>query len=436
MTTPSDLLLDRLRAVTGDGGTELGVIEPIALFPLVSVTPTTPEQLAAYLSVADDAGAAVVPLGGGTQQRIGHAPAAADVALCTVRLDAIVEWEPADLTACIQAGANLSSVQSALAAHGQQLAIDAPAAGRATLGGLLATNVSGPRRWLYGGWRDQVIGMQMALPSGDLIKSGGRVVKNVQGYDLAKLFIGSLGTLGVVTQVNVKLSPLPSFRRLLVARGDLGSAAGLLEEIAGSTLRASTLDLLDEASAHRCGVAGGGYAAFILLEGSRTALNGQSSRLGHMAAVASMSVEVVEGEALDPIWDAWIALARSDGLGDGEALMTVSGKPSDTLDAVRAISSAAESNSADAVCWAHAGNGLIYALLSAPRERAAAAFAVVQARLMKRWPATFVIGGSAAIQGAVQPWGAEPAAIDLMRALKRRFDPKGTLQPGRFVGGL
>ena len=223
-------LLPALRQVAGADAVE-HVSAAYPNSPGLRVTPSTAENLAGCLQVAGEVGATVAPWGGGTQQRLGYPPAQLDLAVSTARLDAIVEWEPRDLTACIQAGATLEKVQSALAEQGQQLPIDAPAALRATVGGLVATNTSGPRRWLYGGWRDQIIGMQMALPSGDVVKSGGRVVKNVQGYDLAKLFIGSLGTLGVVTQVNVKLTPLPAFRRLFVARGHLEGVGALLDDL-------------------------------------------------------------------------------------------------------------------------------------------------------------------------------------------------------------
>ena len=141
--------------------------------------------------------------------------------LRTQRLQSVVEWEPADLTTGLDAGMTLAAVQAALARRGQQIPIDAPLPGQATLGGLVATDTSGPRRWLYGGWRDLIIGMQMALTDGAVVKGGGRVVKNVQGYDLAKLFTGSLGTLGLIGRIYVKLVPLTATRRLVAARGTL-----------------------------------------------------------------------------------------------------------------------------------------------------------------------------------------------------------------------
>lgn len=408
--------------------------------PGLFVSPPTADAVAACLREAAETGAIVAPWGGGTQQRAGNVAPRIDVAIGTTRLDAIVEWEPRDLTACIQAGATLDSVSAALAEQGQQIAIDAPAADRATIGGLIATNTSGPRRWLYGGWRDQIIGMQMALPSGDVIKSGGRVVKNVQGYDLAKLFIGSLGTLGMITQANVKLTPLPASRRILAFRGDLAQVSAFTEHVSDAPVRVSALDLLDAAAAQRCGLAGGGCVALVLIEGPEATVDGQTLSLAYMASSAALRSDSIEDGAIPPIWDSWLALARSDDLSDRQALITIGATPSETADVLRRLTESADKHGITAACWARAGNGVAYARLETPAggtlQDAAAAIAAVQSQVMQRWPATTIVSGSVEVQRTVQPWGRPPATLELMRALKQRFDPLGIMQPSRYVGGI
>src|SRR5581483_1699244 len=146
------------------------------------VSPASAEEAARVLALAHETMSPVVFAGGNTGQRIGWPAGPHRIVLSTARLDRIVEWEPTDLTVCVEAGRPLGGLQQALATQGQQVAIEAPAEDRATVGGLVATGTSGPRRWQFGGWRDLVIGMHMALAGGTAIKSGGRVVKNVQGY--------------------------------------------------------------------------------------------------------------------------------------------------------------------------------------------------------------------------------------------------------------
>lgn len=430
-------LAERLAEIVGPEHVTVALsLEVEGLRPGVAVAPGTLEEAARVLAAAREAGAAVTPWGGGTQQRVGAPPARLDVVLQTGRLPSIVEWEPADLTAGLQAGMTLAVVQAAFAEQGQQLPIDAPAAERATLGGLVATNTSGPRRWLYGGWRDLIIGMHMALTDGTVIKSGGRVVKNVQGYDLGKLFAGSLGTLGVIGRVNVKLVPLPAARRLLAGRGSLQAVAGFLAAVAMSTARVSTVDLLDEAAARACGLGAGGYAGLVLVEGQPVAVDAQSLDLEGLAQDAGAWCEAVEGEALEPVWRAWVDLGRTDDLGPREALVTVSALPGDVVAVMQALADAATRHGLHARCWARAGNGLVYARLSAAEKPAAAVLAAAQAALLERWPATTLVAGDPAVERAARPWGRDPEGLPVMRALKQRFDPAGILQPGRYVGGI
>lgn len=431
-------LAERLAAIVGADHAEAQPdIEAGGVRPALAVTPAAPEEAAAVLAAAREAGAVVIPWGGGTQQRIGAPPKRADVVLRTGRLDTVLEWEPADLTASVQAGITLGALQARLAEHGQQLALDAPCAERATLGGLVATNSCGPRRWHYGGWRDQIIGMHMALADGSLIKSGGRVVKNVQGYDLGKLFTGSLGSLGLITQVNLKLAPLPQVRRLLVARGELERVSAFLADVAAAQLRAAAVDLLDEPAAAATGVAGAGCAGFVLLEGTQSLVDAQSAAVQRLATATALSCEGIDGAAGADVVRAWIDLGRSDDLGEHEALLAISALPADVVEVEQALTRAADAFGVGKRSWARFGNGIVYARLSARSGAdALAQLARVHEALLVHWPATTLAAGDPALARSTQPWGLPPPGIEVMRALKQRFDPAGTLQRGRYVGGI
>ncbi|HUF47971.1 MAG TPA: FAD-binding oxidoreductase, partial [Vicinamibacterales bacterium] len=207
--------------------------------------PLTPEEVAAAVEHATAERRTVVPWGAGTKQGFGNAPRRYDVALDLTALDAVLEYEPADLVVTAQAGIRLAALQRRLAEAGQFLALDPPFAERATLGGTLATNASGPSRLLYGTARDLVLGMKVATPEGVLVKSGGKVVKNVVGYDLNKLHIGGLGTAGVMVEVTLKVHPRPAAEATLDAVfDDLGAAHGAATRIAGSVLYPRAVDLV------------------------------------------------------------------------------------------------------------------------------------------------------------------------------------------------
>ena len=179
------------------------------IVPQFVIEPENEQQLAAALSCADAAGASVVPRGGATKMGWGNPPKRADLILSTRRMNQIVEHVWADLTVTVEAGCTLQSLQAALAKHGQRLAFDGLWPERATIGGVLSTNDSGALRLRFGSLRDLVIGVTLALPDGTLASSGGKVVKNVAGYDLPKLATGALGTLGVITRAVFRLHPLP-----------------------------------------------------------------------------------------------------------------------------------------------------------------------------------------------------------------------------------
>ncbi len=184
--------------------------------PLVVAEPSSAETLAALLAFADGEGLRVLPRGGGTHTGMGFPPTGGEIALSLAALNAIIEHAPHDQTVTVQTGLPLARLQAHLARTGQWLALDPPLRPGATVGGLIATAVAGPRRLRYGGVRDQILGVQVALADGTIARGGGKVVKNVAGYDLPKLFTGALGTLGVVLSASFRLYPLPADSRTLL----------------------------------------------------------------------------------------------------------------------------------------------------------------------------------------------------------------------------
>src|SRR2546425_2811169 len=177
--------------------------------PKLVVEPGTERELAEILRLSNEAGLAVIPRGGGTKLGWGNSPARAGLILSTARMNEIIEHAWADLTVAVQAGCTIQRLQETLAQHGQRLALDPLWPEKATVGGVLSTNDSGALRLRFGALRDLIIGVTIALPDGTLASSGGKVVKNVAGYDLPKLVTGALGTLGVITRAVFRLHPLP-----------------------------------------------------------------------------------------------------------------------------------------------------------------------------------------------------------------------------------
>src|SRR5260221_10783987 len=212
--------------------------------PSLVVEPGNEQELAKVLKLANAAGLAVIPRGGGTKLEWGNRPARADVIVSTARLDRVIEHAWADLTVSVEAGCTIGKLQETLAKHGQRLALDALWPEHATVGGVLSTNDSGALRLRFGSLRDLVIGVTLALADGTVASSGGRVVKNVAGYDLPKLVTGALGTLGVITRAFFRLHPLPKETRTIsCVTGDVPEAHRLGLASQNSKLAHSALQI-------------------------------------------------------------------------------------------------------------------------------------------------------------------------------------------------
>jgi glycolate oxidase FAD binding subunit len=345
--------------------------------------------------------AAVRPRGGGT--KLGWTPATDIPEFDARRLNRIVEHNEGDFTAVLEAGVPLLEAQAAFGAAGQMLALDPPLGGRdaATIGGVMATNDSGPLRHRFGGVRDLVVGVTVVLSDGTIAKSGGKVIKNVAGYDLAKLFTGSFGTLGLIASVAVRLHPAPARTATLTARtDDPGALARAALTLAALPLEADCLDAGWEGDAGWLGVRFGGVSAVEQAEAARERL--------------ALDAELVA----DDDHEQW-ALRRA--LQRGELVVKVSGRPTDLEAVIR------EARRVGGSVVSRAALGLTWIGLPASADVAS-----LREALAPR--ACAVLDGAGNV---AEPWPAvDPGALAVMERIKARFDPERAFMPGAFVGGL
>jgi len=376
--------------------------------PALVATPSSADELAAALALADEHGAAVIPWGGGRHMALGNVPSRCDLALRTTKLDRVLEHEPADLTITVAAGITIGRLQAHLAGHGQFLPIDAP--GDATIGGVLAANVSGPSRHAYGLPRDWLIGCRVAHVGGSISKGGGRVVKNVAGYDMPKLAVGSLGTLGVIVEVTLKVAPLPAAQETLVVQCDSLTAAAALVFAAddrGLALRA--VALLE------------GPTAAFWLAGLPAAVQRTSRELRDLAR--GSDVKRLEGQESEHFWSPMVDVGPHEA---GGVSLKASLPPAAVAGFV---------GRCDFATIAYPTTGLVLANLEA---RAAARVDIDALRRAARdaGGSLVVMSAPAELKRRIDVWGDAGDALPLMRQLKEQFDPRGTLNPGRYVGGL
>src|SRR3974390_2590304 len=249
--------------------------------PKFVAEPANEQELATLLFTANEAGIAVIPRGGGTKLGWGNPPKRADLVVSTARLKRVLEHAWADLTVSVEAGCPFETLQEKLAQHGQRLALDGLWPQRATIGGMLSTNDSGALRLRFGALRDLIIGVTLALPDGTLASSGGKVVKNVAGYDLPKLATGAFGTLGIITRAIFRLHPLPQRTMTLTMRGgDLATMQWLILAIQDSKLAHSALQLRQDPDI--------GPELDLLLEGTVAGIAAQRAVVSRLAQNVTM----------------------------------------------------------------------------------------------------------------------------------------------------
>jgi glycolate oxidase FAD binding subunit len=412
---------ENLRAVVGP--TNLRVASAAdaisGVLPQFVAEPDNEKQLAAALALANAEGIAVAPRGGATKLEWGNPPKKAELILSSARLNRIVEHVWGDLTVTVEAGCTLQSLQKKLAQHGQRLAFDGLWPERGTIGGVLSTNDSGSLRLRFGALRDLIIGVTIALPDGTLASSGGKVVKNVAGYDLPKLVTGAYGTLGIITRAVFRLHPLPRATRTFSFTVENFSA-----------LQQHILAIQDSQLAHtslqvRCS-ADALPSADILFEATDAGLDAQESHLRKLLDPAR--VEQSSGNPWNARQDLWNASTKTT------LLAKISLLPTDFAKVLGSLQSLCESHK---INWRIVLQATGIGMLRLEGETAQLSVVVEQFRieLQSRGSSLVALRRPPDLH-SMDAWGNAGDAVSLMRAVKHQLDPNSTLNPGRFVGGI
>jgi glycolate oxidase FAD binding subunit len=428
--------------------------------PGAAVRPGSREEVAEIMKFAAAENLAVIPSGARTKLGIGMPPTRYDVALDMTRLDRVVAYDPADLTLAVEAGHSLRQLMGVLGDHRQFLPLFVPYLNRTTVGGTIAAGVDSPFRQLYGTARDFVLGMEYVTGEGVLAKSGGRVVKNVSGYDLHKLMIGSLGTLGVIVSVNFKTFPTPVGSRGFVATFENAEGAlGMRERTARSALTPLTMEIVSPkmaelfASEAAARISSGAMPPNIIsakhwaftsgYSGNEKVLARYEADYRKMAEeLSAVNVAVLDENTRPPAFSRkreFIPITLSSS--PATVIMKISVLPARMNEALTEAQRTAENNSLEWAALAR-GIGVIYlALLPGGRDE--------QSRVRVGNATNEILAAAAKLDGratvpwapsewksALKIWGLTRADFVEMQKVKKVFDPHGIMAPGRFVGGL
>lgn len=420
--------------------------------PRFVASPSDVAEASAVLRAAAAEGLTVVPRGTGTRLDWGNPPASCDLVVDTRNLNQVLEHAAGDLVVQVQAGVELERLARVLARAGQRLALDPPPGSRSgpragepadpepatgTVGGVLASGAAGPLRLRYGTGRDLVIGITLVRADGTVARSGGKVVKNVAGYDLGKLFAGSYGTLGLIAEATFRLHPLPgAVSYVTLDCADTAAADAVIAAAADSPLAPSAAEIDRPAR-------GGPLRAAILLEGDPDGVAERSAAMTSL--LGGLTAGPASASDLPPPW--W-------GLGpapvSGGTLIRIAFWAADLAAVLAAVDAAGLAAGLDPAVSGSAAAGILYAAVDGAAAPAAVAEFVAALRPAVSGPgvahpsvaegppsrgSVVVLRAPAAVRAVTDVWGPVPAA-SLMRAVKDQFDPEHRMAPGRFAGGI
>ncbi len=431
-----DAIREELAAIVGIAHVSPGAAAAVdGVTPRFVASPADVDQVSRLLALAHSGGLAVLPRGAGTASALGNPPARADLVIGLSRLNRVVEYEPADVSVSVEAGMTLDGLGQVLGKHRQFLPLDPPGWRERTVGGVLATNASGPLRFRYGAGRDALLGVRFVQADGSVTWGGSKVVKSVTGYDIPKLLTGSLGTLGVIVETTLRLHPVQEVERSWVfGFSSLEAARGFLASVLDSTLQPSRLEILNGSALAAAGQPAAAAGVAVSIGSVDEAVRVQGEALVELAAHRGGTARF----AGDDFWDVYgSSVARTGDTGVRLKIACLATSVSETIAGVEAL---AKERGLSACVAGSAGDGALTAVLEGERPPAAweeQVLGPLRQRLAGQGGSVIVERCPPALKQAIDVWGpVDPEAFALMKRVKAEFDPTGVLNPGRFVGRL
>ncbi|WP_053360394.1 FAD-binding oxidoreductase [Bacillus sp. FJAT-27251] len=410
----------------------------------VTIFPKEEEEIAKVLAYCNDSRTAVSVLGGGTKRGWGT-PEKTQIQLSLSEYTGVVEHTPGDMTVTVKAGTTFKELQGFLAQYSQKLALDPSWPAFATVGGVIASNDSGPKRLGYGIARDSVIGLRTVYPDGRIIRSGGRVVKNVAGYDMNKLFIGSMGTLGVISEVTFKLRPLPkceSLALLSFPEGDLEEVRRFAINLLDSMMEPVALELLNPFMAGNLADRNG-YTLAISFEDVETSVRYQEQYI-KANQPSRTSLDILKDEEAKAFWNKLYTAAPcgldslEEDLSNREtaAAMKIGVVNLKVLDVIRECQLLSDGGQVAAEAHGGLGTGICQVVLRGSADQVAAGILQLRKFAVQEGGYAVVKHLPEVLGGKVDAWGDKPSYFPLMEGIKAKMDPNRILNPNAFIGGI
>ncbi|WP_342431417.1 FAD-binding oxidoreductase [Neobacillus sp. FSL H8-0543] len=408
----------------------------------ITIFPKTEEEISALLNYANTNGLSISIMGGGSKRGFGGQVKEADIQLSLIQYSGIVEHIPGDMTLTVKSGTYFKEIQSYLAQYNQKIPLDPFFLDNATIGGVIATNDSGPKRLGYGSARDAVIGLRMVYPDGKVIRSGGRVVKNVAGYDMNKLYIGSMGTLGVISEVTFKLRPISKYGSITLINfpeGNLEVIRSFAVKVLDSMIEPVSFELLNPTLAKKL-TNKKHYTLLLSFEDVKSSVQYQEDYIKSIAPHQTNLSYLTQKEEMESFWKQFYQIHPDGNKGldnnQTEATLKIGVV---NLDIIKILQ---ESDLIQDLCnvsiHAHGclGNGLCQMTIGGASNDVVRAIQLVRERAEKLGGYAVIKHLPYALRQEVNVWGAKTASHFLFAGIKQKIDPNRILNRNRFVEGI
>ncbi|WP_423409769.1 FAD-binding oxidoreductase [Heyndrickxia sp. MSNUG] len=407
----------------------------------ITVFPNTEEEIASLLKYANETNKTINVIGCGTKRGFGGTEEGADILISMANYKGIVEHVPGDMTLTVKPGSTFKELQDYLQEFNQRIALDPFLPAQATIGGIIAVNESGPKRLGYGSARDAVIGLRIVYPDGKVIRSGGKVVKNVAGYDMNKLYIGAMGTLGVISEISLKLRPITKDESLLLIKftdTSLEKAKAFAVQLLDTVVEPVALELMNPSLSEKL-LNERVFTLAIGFEDVESSVKYQEEFVRKIQPPGT-KLDILQKQAARSFWNDFYGNVPNGAVpidGNGiEATLKIGTVNMDVIEVLKKCESLQDSHNLLIEAHGGLGHGLSQVVLRGAEEDVLSAISLLREKAALHSGYVVVRHLPLASRKKVDAWGEKPAYQFLLEGIKAKVDPNRVLNPGRFVGGI